>query len=144
MESVGHDSSISTIISECRKPGIVSDNAVPCRAFIVTVQDFLFSRSCPGLQDSPYFLSGTVIGFFVRNGSWSFPLHLMRRLLLPTASTESAFANVAVISIGTKSFTSIAELIARFLPAYIACTPAPGRPSWDVTREAMMSVYTSA
>lgn len=65
----------------------------------------------------------------------------MRRLLLPTASTESAFADVAVFSVVTMSFTTVAELIARLPPA---CAPAHGRLNLVVSRETTMSADTPA
>lgn len=135
-ESVGHDGGISPVVSKCRKLSFVPDDAKPCRVFIILVQDVLFSGSCLDLQDSLDFLGGTIIGFFVRNGSRSFPLHLMRYLPFPTASTESAFADVAVSSICTMFFTVIAELIAGTLPA---CASALGKLRLYVSREAMMS-----
>lgn len=53
----------------------------------------------------------------------------MRYLLFPTAGTKNAFADIAVFSIDTISFTTIAELIARILPA---CASALGM-SLDVS-----------
>ena len=59
-----------------------------------------------------------MIGLLVRYDSWSFPLHLVGRLPLPTFGTEEEFAAVAVFSVCTICLTIIAELIARVLPAY--------------------------
>lgn len=137
-ESIGHDSAISPIVSECMKLGLSSDDAEPCSTLIIIVQELLFGRSCLDLQDSLDFCSGTIIGFFVRNRTWSSPLQLMRRLLFPTDVTERAFADVAIFSILTISFTIIAQLVANFPPAQL------GRPSLIVSSEAIMSADMSA
>ena len=56
VESLGHDSGISPIVSECRKLSVLSDDAEPCCFFVILVKYFLFSGSCLDLQDSLDFL----------------------------------------------------------------------------------------
>ena len=140
VESVGHYSGVSPIVSEGRKLRIYFDDAEPCRVVVILVQNVLFSGCCLNLQNSIDFLGDMAIGFLMRNGSWSFPLLLMRRLLFPTTRTESAFADVAVSPVCTVSFTTIAELIARFPQAW---APALGRLSLDVSGKATMSADSS-
>ncbi len=65
----------------------------------------------------------------------------MRYLLFPTAVTQSAFADVAISPVCSISFTPIAELIARALPA---CASAPGRLTLDISKKANMSADVSA
>lgn len=136
VKSVSHDSGISPIVSEYRKLGILSDDAKPCRALIFLMQNVLLSVSHLSLQYSLNFLSSTDVGFLVRNRSWSFSLHLMRRLPFPAADAESAFADIAVLPVFARSFTIIADLFARFAPAY---APAQGRLSLYVPEEAKTS-----
>lgn len=141
MESVGHYGSISPVVLECRKLSILPDHAKPSCVFVIFVQNVLFSGSCLHLQDGLDFLSGTIIGSFVRNRFWSFPLHLMRCLLFPTTSTENAFADIAVFPIRTVSFTVIAKLVTRTLPA---CASALGGLSLNISGEPRMSAFASA
>ena len=114
-ERVRHDTGIPSVVAEYRKLSILSYDTEPCRVFILLMQNILLSGSRIGLQDCLDLFGDANICLLVGYRTRSFPMHLMRNLCPPAASTESAIADVTVFSMRTISIALVAELVAGIL-----------------------------